>query len=147
MSLPADHLQKALALEPHNEAFLLDIGEFLIHYRANSAARELFEVGARTMPGSVRVQFLLAVSYILEDRRSAAVPLLLAEGLAFAVPFTAYTFTIARPRLRTTTTRPSRSHAGTAARQRPRTNVATPYTRPPRNRALYGSRGREQWQA
>ncbi len=71
-----EHLQAALAMEPQNENYLLDIGEFLIHYRANTAAREMFEAGARTMPESIRVQFLLAVSLVLDNRRDDAVPVL-----------------------------------------------------------------------
>jgi tetratricopeptide (TPR) repeat protein len=70
------HLQKALALEPDNQEFLLDIGEFLIHYRANRAAREMFEAGARRIPDSVPVQFLLAVSLVLDERRADALPIL-----------------------------------------------------------------------
>jgi tetratricopeptide (TPR) repeat protein len=71
-----DHLQKAIALEPDNEDYLLDMGEFLGHYRASKHAVEIFEVASRRLPNSVRVQLGLAVSYILLDRRDEAVAIL-----------------------------------------------------------------------
>jgi tetratricopeptide (TPR) repeat protein len=71
-----DHLQKAIALEPDNEDYLLDMGEFLGHYRASKHALEIFEVASRRLPGSVRVQLGLAVSYILSDRRDEAIRIL-----------------------------------------------------------------------
>ena len=70
------HLQKALELEPDNETFLVGIGQFLIHYRAFSAALEMFEVGHQKFPSSLRVKFLLALAYILEERRPAGAELL-----------------------------------------------------------------------
>jgi tetratricopeptide (TPR) repeat protein len=70
------HLQQALNSEPANEDYLLDLGEFLIHYRAFAAAREVFEIAARRPGQSSRVQFMLAVSLILEERRPEAVELL-----------------------------------------------------------------------
>ncbi len=71
-----EHLQKALDLEPTNEKFLVDIGQFLIHYRAFAAALEMFEVGHQRFPSSLRVKFLLALAYILEEQRPAGVELL-----------------------------------------------------------------------
>jgi len=70
------HLQKALHLDPNNEDYLLDLGEFLAYYRAHGEARKMFEIGAKRMPDSLRVQFGLAVSYILEVRRPEAIALL-----------------------------------------------------------------------
>jgi Tfp pilus assembly protein PilF len=70
------HLQKALTLEPTNEEFLVDVGQFLIHYRAFDAAREMFEVGLQRFASSIRVKFLLALAYILEERRPEGVELL-----------------------------------------------------------------------
>lgn len=70
------HLQKALTLEPHNEDFILDIGEFLIHYQAHNASTAMFEVATEKFAASKRVQLMLAVTYILSDRRSEAVTLL-----------------------------------------------------------------------
>ena len=75
-SAALEHLQAALAMEPQNENYLLDLGELLIHYRANAAARAMFEAGSRNMPDSIRVQFLLAVSLVLDDRRADATPIL-----------------------------------------------------------------------
>jgi tetratricopeptide (TPR) repeat protein len=69
-------LQKALALDPNNEDYLLDIGEFLGYHRAPKNAVELFEAASRRMSNSPRVQFGLAVSYILVGRRDDAVKLL-----------------------------------------------------------------------
>jgi cytochrome c-type biogenesis protein CcmH/NrfG len=71
-----DHLQKAVRLEPENESYLLDIGELLVHYRASKAAREIFEIAAVQKPRSVPVQFMLAVNYILEDRRPEGIAVL-----------------------------------------------------------------------
>jgi tetratricopeptide (TPR) repeat protein len=70
------HLQKALALEPDNEDYLLDIGEFLAYHRAHKESADLFEVAAKRMPNSARVQFGLAVAYILQNRRDEAIVLL-----------------------------------------------------------------------
>ncbi|HWB95538.1 MAG TPA: tetratricopeptide repeat protein, partial [Bryobacteraceae bacterium] len=77
-------LQKALTLEPDNEDYLLDLGEFLGYYRAPQNAVELFEVASRRMQHSPRVRFGLAVSYILVGRRDDAVKLL--ETLVQADP-------------------------------------------------------------
>ena len=71
-----DHLQRAIALEPDNEDYLLDMGEFLGYYRASTHAVEIFEVASRRLPNSVRVQLGLAVSYLMLDRRDEAVAIL-----------------------------------------------------------------------
>jgi tetratricopeptide (TPR) repeat protein len=71
-----DHLQRAIVLEPNNEDYLLDIGEFLGYYRASRHALEIFEVASRRLPDSVRVQLGLAVSYILVNRRDEAIRIL-----------------------------------------------------------------------
>lgn len=71
-----EHLQKALQLDPDNTDFLMDIGEFLAHYRAYHEAQEMFQVAAKRLPHSPQVQFGLAVSYILENRREEATRLL-----------------------------------------------------------------------
>lgn len=71
------HLQKALALEPDNEDYLLDLGEFLAYHRAHKEAANVFEVAAKRMPDSARVQFGLAVSYVLQNRRDEATQLLM----------------------------------------------------------------------
>ncbi len=70
------HLQRALALEPQNEDYLLDLGEFLGIHRARERAVELFEVAVKRMPQSQRARFGLAVSYILMERRDEASKLL-----------------------------------------------------------------------
>jgi tetratricopeptide (TPR) repeat protein len=70
---PALHyLQRAVHLDPQNEDYLLDIGEFLGTYRAHEEAVKFFEVAAKRMPQSPRVTFGLAVAYILQDRREEA---------------------------------------------------------------------------
>jgi tetratricopeptide (TPR) repeat protein len=70
------HLQRALTLEPENEDYLLDLGEFLGIHRARERAVELFEVAVKRMPQSQRARFGLAVSYILMERRDEASRLL-----------------------------------------------------------------------
>jgi tetratricopeptide (TPR) repeat protein len=70
------HLQRALALEPENEDYLLDLGEFLGIHRAKEQAVALFEVAVKRMPQSQRARFGLAVSYILMERRDEASRLL-----------------------------------------------------------------------
>lgn len=70
------HLQAALQLDPDNVDFLMDIGEFLAHYRAYHEAEEIFQVASKRLPDSPQVKFGLAVSYILEDRRDQATQLL-----------------------------------------------------------------------
>ena len=82
---PALHyLQRALQLDPQNEDYLLDIGEFLGHHRAHHEAVRVFEVAAKRMPQSPRVTLGLAVSYILQNRRDEAQRLL--EDLLAAHP-------------------------------------------------------------
>lgn len=66
------HLQRALALEPEYEDYLLDLGEFLGIHRAKERAVELFEIAVKRMPQSQRARFGLAVSYILMERREEA---------------------------------------------------------------------------
>ncbi len=78
------YLQRALQLDPQNEDYLLDIGEFLGHHRAHDEAVRVFEVAARRMPQSPRVTVGLAVSYILQNRSDEAQRLL--EGLIAAHP-------------------------------------------------------------
>jgi len=74
---PALHyLQRALQLEPQNEDYLLDVGEFLGHHRAHIEAVRVFEVAAKRMPQSPRATLGLAVSYILLNRRDEAQRLL-----------------------------------------------------------------------
>lgn len=71
-----DYLQRALRLDPDNEDYLLDLGEFLGQHRAYDEAVRVFEVAARRMPHSPRVIFGLAVSYILQNRGDQAQVLL-----------------------------------------------------------------------
>jgi tetratricopeptide (TPR) repeat protein len=88
----ASHLEKALAIEPDNEDFLLDAGEFLAHYRAYDKAAALFEVAAVRMPHSPRVRFGLAVARILQNRRqeaTAALEQLLQEDPRFEAVYRA----------------------------------------------------------
>ena len=70
------HLQEALRIDPDNIDYLMDIGEFLTHYRAYRDATEIFQVAEERMPHSPRVRFGLAVSYILENRRREATQIL-----------------------------------------------------------------------
>ena len=70
------HLQRALELEPTKEDFLIDVGQFLIHYRAFAAAREMFEVGRLRFPTSTRVKFMLALAYILLEKKPEGIELL-----------------------------------------------------------------------
>ena len=82
---PALHfLQRALQLDPQNEDYLLDVGEFLGHHRAHDEAVRVFEVAAKRMPQSPRVTVGLAVSYILQNRSDEAQRLL--EGLVSTHP-------------------------------------------------------------
>lgn len=82
---PALHyLQRAVHLDPQNEDYLLDIGEFLGTYRAHEEAVKFFEIAAKRMPQSPRVTFGLAVAYILQNRREEAQNLL--ESLIGAQP-------------------------------------------------------------
>jgi predicted Zn-dependent protease len=78
------YLQRALQLDPQNEDYLLDLGEFLGHHRAHDEAVRLFEVAAKRMPQSPRVTVGLAVSYILQNRSDEGQPLL--EALIAAHP-------------------------------------------------------------
>ena len=82
---PALHyLQRAVHLDPQNEDYLLDIGEFLGAHRAHEEAVKFFEIAAKRMPQSPRVTFGLAVAYVLQNRREEAQKLL--ETLIAAQP-------------------------------------------------------------
>ena len=70
------HLQKALQMEPDNEDYVLDLGEFLAYYRAHDKAFQIFEVAAKRMSQSPRVQFGLAVALVLQNRRDEAASIL-----------------------------------------------------------------------
>lgn len=78
------YLQRAVQLDPQNEDYLLDIGEFLGTYRAHEEAVRFFEVAAKRMPQSPRITFGLAVAHILQNRRDEAQRLL--EALIGAQP-------------------------------------------------------------
>lgn len=71
-----EYLQTALHLDPDNVDFLMDMGEFLAHYRAYHEAEEIFQVASERLPDSPQVKFGLAVSLILEDRRDQATQIL-----------------------------------------------------------------------
>jgi predicted Zn-dependent protease len=70
------HLETALQMDPDNEGYLLDVGEFLAAYQAFDEATKFFEVGARRMPNSAPVKFGLAISYMLQNRTDQAIALL-----------------------------------------------------------------------
>lgn len=78
------YLQRAVQLDPANEDYVLDVGEFLGSHGAHTEAVKFFEVAAKRMPRSPRVTFGLAVAYILQNRRDEAQRLL--EGLVSALP-------------------------------------------------------------
>jgi tetratricopeptide (TPR) repeat protein len=78
------YLQRALHMEPDNEDFLLDLGEFLGAYRAYDEAVRVFQVAAKRNPGSPRVRFGLAVAYLMQNRRDLAQTIL--EDLSSAYP-------------------------------------------------------------
>lgn len=86
------HLQKALSLDPANEDYLLDLGEFLGTHGAAQSAVDLFQVAVKRMPDSKRARFGLAVSWILLERREEAIRLLetlLREDERFEPAYTA----------------------------------------------------------
>jgi tetratricopeptide (TPR) repeat protein len=70
------YLQRALQLDPQNEDYLFDLGEFLGYHRAHDEAVRIFEVAAKRMPLSPRVTTGLAISYILQNRADEAQKLL-----------------------------------------------------------------------
>jgi tetratricopeptide (TPR) repeat protein len=76
------YLQRAVQLDPQNEDYLLDIGEFLSHYRAHAEGVRFFEIAAKRMPQSPRVTVGLAVAYLLQNRRDEAQHLLEAVRIA-----------------------------------------------------------------
>jgi tetratricopeptide (TPR) repeat protein len=70
------HLEAALQMDPDNEGYLLDVGDFLAAYQAFDEATRFFEVGAKRMPNSAPVKFGLAISYMLQNRTDQAIALL-----------------------------------------------------------------------
>jgi tetratricopeptide (TPR) repeat protein len=79
-----EHLQQALALEPQNEDYVLDLAEFLSHHRSYDQLLELMKAGAARHPNSPRMQLGLALAHVLENGRADAVPIL--EALLAANP-------------------------------------------------------------
>jgi Flp pilus assembly protein TadD len=71
-----EHLQRALVLEPQHEDYVLDLAEFLSHYRSYDQLLKLMTVGAARHPNSPRMQLGLALAHILENGREDAVPIL-----------------------------------------------------------------------
>jgi tetratricopeptide (TPR) repeat protein len=74
--LALEHLQKALAMEPGNEDYLLDVAEFLAYYKADVHLLEVFKVAYGRTPDSPRVQYGLAVAYMLQNQGAEAAILL-----------------------------------------------------------------------
>lgn len=67
------HLEAALQMEPDNEGYLLDVGDFLAAYQAHDEATKFFQIGARRMPHSAPIRFGLAISYMLQGRTNQAI--------------------------------------------------------------------------
>lgn len=78
------HMQKALAMEPDNEDYVIDLAEFLANHEAYERVLDVFDVAAKRMPNSSRMQFGRAVALILQNRRDEATGIL--EKLAAAQP-------------------------------------------------------------
>ena len=70
------YLEAALRMEPDNENYLLDVGDFLASYHAYGEAAAFFEIGATRMPHSAPIRFGLAISYMLQNRTNEATALL-----------------------------------------------------------------------
>lgn len=70
------YLETALQMEPDNEGYLLDVGDFLAARHAYDEAVKFFEIGVARMPHSAPVRFGLAISYTLESRTKEAITLL-----------------------------------------------------------------------
>lgn len=71
-----EHLQKALALDPDNEDYVLDISEFLSHHRSYDQLHEVLSVATQRNPRSPRLRLGFALAEILQNRRDAAIPVL-----------------------------------------------------------------------
>src|SRR5258706_14735514 len=54
----------------------MDLGEYLLVYRAYQPAREIFQEGLKRHPNSSRIQFALATVYQVEKRHEEAISLL-----------------------------------------------------------------------
>ncbi len=70
------YLETALRIEPDNENYLLDVGDFLASYHAYGEAASFFEIGAKRMPHSAPIRFGLAISYMLQNRTNEAIGIL-----------------------------------------------------------------------
>lgn len=70
------HLQEAVHLEPDNEGYLLDLGQFLLHYRDYVEASRVFEAGLARFRNSSRLRLALAMTFELEGRHDQAIALL-----------------------------------------------------------------------
>jgi len=71
-----DHLQKALAMEPDNEDYLLDVAELLSYHEAFDQLRNIFLIALQRMPESPRVQYGLAINYLQDNQLEPAKALL-----------------------------------------------------------------------
>ena len=79
-----DHLQRAVSLDPANEDYLLDLGEFFLAFRAYEAAQKTFEVGTSRFPRSPAMILAFGLTEELEGRHQYAISIL--EGLIRSNP-------------------------------------------------------------
>ncbi len=71
-----NHLQQAVNLDPGNEDYLLDLGEFFLIFKAYNAAQTTFEAGTSRFPGSPAMVLALGLTAELEGRHHYAISIL-----------------------------------------------------------------------
>ena len=71
-----NHLQQAVNLDPDNEDYLLDLGEFFLIFKAYHAAQTTFEAGTSRFPGSAPMVLALGLTAELEGRHHYAISIL-----------------------------------------------------------------------
>lgn len=62
------HLRRALALDPNNESYLLDMTDFLSSHHAYKEAIAFLEVGQKRIPNSIPIRFTLALNQLFDQQ-------------------------------------------------------------------------------
>ncbi len=71
-ALAVVELQKAMELDPHNEDYVLELGEVFVSQNNAPEAVTLFEAAVKSFPNSPRIWYGLGVAYLAEVHYSSA---------------------------------------------------------------------------
>jgi len=72
LSPAAVEFQKAMTLDPHNQDYVLELGEIFVAHNNGKAAAALLEPATRAFPDSARIWFGLGVAHLAASELAAA---------------------------------------------------------------------------